>query len=376
MNFYDLMFSAAPANLSELRTVFQSISGAMKGNVKCPGDLASFFLSFSGQDIIRHGYQFYAIPTWHHTAISFPTSNFTRPTRVSPDDFSIAVRYLRTPTHPGTVALTQPTGTCQTDASHGVTVTFDSGLNRVRPDDRTPYYPSLTSDFILFSESLHLYPKVYVFTLTGSSVDAWDATAFGLVIESADLDGTVIPVPNPDLSLGIENTWFSESAIPLRNCYWSIMFDTSATTSFARAMNRTIAPRQTRFPAGSLLNDRTKIRIPRYNANSSPMATTHLCFPGLTPTNNVNWSTWIQNFLGFRTADNRSHLPTDDVIPGMTRQLLVWSPYTFVGYEGEEEFDADFEKNHTYFITNFRTIFGTDVPLIEVTNGLDAMPIA
>jgi hypothetical protein len=377
MNFYDLVFSASPANLSEMKVVFQSIAGAMKGNVMCPGDLASFFKSFSGQDILRHGYSFPGLPTWHHSPITFPTTSVTtRPARVSPDDFSAAIRFLRTPTLPTLVAATQPTGVCQTDRAHRVTVSFTSALNRLRTDNGTPPFPSFTSDFITFDESRHLFPKVYVFTLSGSTVDAWDATAFGLVIESSDLDGTVVPVPNTELSNGIENSWFADSCIPMRYCYWAIMHDTTATTSFARAMPRAIAPRQTRFPASSLLNDRTTVTIPSYNSQTVTFASAASAYPGLTTQDNVNWSTWIQRFLGFRTADNRSNTPDVDIVPGMTRHLLVWSPYTYVGYEGDNNFVASYSENRSYFVTNLRTIFGTDVPLVQVANGLESMPIA
>ncbi|AZT88593.1 coat protein [Trichoderma citrinoviride partitivirus 1] len=374
MNFYDLIFSASTANLSELRVIFQQIASAMKGNVKCPGDLASFFKSFSGQDILRHGYQLYQLPTWHHTAIQFPTSNYVRPQRVTPDDFSTAIRFLRTPSDRTLVALTQPSGTCETDKKHKVTVTTSTTYNRLRTDNADSPSPT-DNEFVSFNEDVHLFPKAYIFTLTGSTIDAWDATAFGMVIETVDIDGSVVPVPNTGLSLGIENSWFADSCIPLDRVFRSIHFDTTATTHHARALHRVTAARQTLFPAASLLVDRTQVVLPRLNANSVATASISHTFPGLT-SKTSNWSAFIQRFLGFRTVDNRSHGPTDDAIPGMSRFLLCWSPYTFVGYEGDNDFAPAHDETRIYFVTNLRTIFGTDVPLVQVNNGLDSMPIS
>lgn len=376
VSFYDLVFSASPANLTELRVVFQSIASAMSGNIKCPGDLASFFKTFSGNNILRHGYSTYALPTWHHSAIEFPDSGFKRPVRVTPADFSAAVRFLRVPEKPKLEELTQPSGICQIDKEHQVKASFNSPLNLQSLDDNEIFFPA-NGEFVQFKEGLHLYPRVYVFDLDGSTVDAWDATAFGMVIESYDLDGTVIPVPNNSLSLGIENSWFADSSLPYYATFAATKFDTSATTTFASAIARVISPRQTRFPAAHLLTDRTKVRLPHYNANSVNAGNKNSrWFPGLYPTQ-TNWSDWIISFLGFRTADNRSHRLDDDKIPGLHRTLLCWSPYTYTGHEGyDDQFNADYSETHSYFVTNLRTIFGTDVPLIEVSNGLESMPIA
>jgi hypothetical protein len=375
VNFYDLVFSASSSNLAEYRIIFQSISGAMKGVIKCPGDLASFFKSFSGNDILRHGYSFYALPTWHHSPIDFPESNFARPHRATPLDFSVAIHFLQAPTLPSIVAYNQPSGKCETDESHNVTVTYDSGRNRLSPNDNDTARPNLQSDFVTFSETLHLFPKVYVFSPSGSTIDAWDATAFGMVIETADIDGTIVPHPNTALSLGIENTWFADSSIPVRCAYNATNFNTEDTTHRAHAMKRTISPRQTRFPAATLLVDRTSILLPRYRASGVSVPFVSELFPGLTQSNGWNWTQWSLRFLGFRTSDARDHTPASDQIPGMSRDLLVYSPYTYTGYEGDDDFSSDFSSSKIYFITNLRTLFGTDVPLIELSNGLESMPI-
>jgi hypothetical protein len=254
-------------------------------------------------------------------------------------------------------------------------VSYDSARNRLQTDDSNGPRPNLQTDFVTFNESLHLFPKVYVFSLSGSTVDAWDATAFGLVIENTDIDGTIVAFPNTDVSLGIENTWFADSSFPLRDTHKAIHFDTTDSQHPAHAMKRLRSVRQTRFPAASILVDRTSITLPKYRAHGVPAPTASIMFPGLTPLSGWNWASWALRFCGFRTADARAHNTADDAIPGIDRDLLLWSPYTYTGYEGDDDFSSDFQYSRIYFITNLRTLFGTDVPLIEVSNGLESMPI-
>jgi hypothetical protein len=379
MNFYDFIFSCSAQvqtmNLAEIKIVFSSFAAAINGRIPCSKDLATTLSSITGNEILNHGYTLFTLPTFHHST-TFPLPMTTRPVRVSADDFSSAIRFLRAPTEasiPNRINYTQPTGTCQTDRTHRVTVAFTSLLNRLHPDNTGEMQPRFTQ-FETFSESRHVYPKIYALQLDGSSVDAWKSTAFGLVIESNELDGTVLPVPNTDLNLGIENTWFAESCIPIRYCYWQIMFDVQATTSHARSRVRELAPRQTRFAAASLLVNRTRIDHSKLNARGAP-ATTDQTFPGLTSLNRVNWPQMIQSFLGFYTADRRSPNQDDDTIPGMpTGRLLLWSPYTYVGVEGENGYTPAFDQSRTYFLSNLRTIFGTDAPLIECNSALESMP--
>lgn len=374
MNFYDLMFSASPANFTSLRNTFTSVSGAMKSVIKCPGDLASHFKTFSGLEILRHGYSFYALPTFHHSTLELATTQIDPPHLTSPDVFSSVIRFLRVPAEPETEECAQPISVCTTAKEHDTTSEFVSHLNRLSAVAPTKPVPSIENDFVTFSEDHHVYPNVYVLGTDGSTVNAWNATAFGMVIESADIDGTVIPVPNVNLSLGIENSWFADSSVPLDYVYPAINFDTELTSS-ASARKRTLSLRQSRFPAASLLIDRIHVNIPIMN----PTAVTHTAtswIPGLTSLRNVNWPEAIQSFFGFRTADPRSPSSTDDSVPGMPSQrLLVWSPYTYVGVEGTRNFVSAPENNRIYYVTNLRTLFGTDPPLVEVSHGLEAMPI-
>jgi len=351
----------------------------MKGNVKCPGDLASFFSNQSGSSILSHGYSQYGLPTFFHSDIVFGNNNETELTalrRVTPADFARSIGFLQMPRPAVNEVRIQPAGICETDPTHQVSATFDSVFNRQSTDNAPENTPHFEKDFILFSEDKHLFPHVYVLNPTDpTTVDAWKVTCFGMVIESMDIDGTVIPLPNTQLSLGIENSWFADSCIPIRYTFRATNFK-SAPDTCAYPRRRIISERQTRFPAASLLVDRTKVNLPRAAATTAAISSDASVFAGLTSLPNVTWLRMVQSFLGFRTSDARSHSSTSDNIPGMKAdRLLLWSPYTYVGYEGEDDFTVEHESTKIYFISNLRTLYGTRIPLVEVKSALESMPI-
>jgi len=379
MNFYDFVFCANTTNLAELRVVFSSISSAMKGNIKCNGDLASYFKTPSGSEILRHGYSIYTMPTSHHVNLFSGTDRslvaFTRLTSVDPAAYAAAIRYLAAPTTTGTNELTQPRATCNTDRSHPTTVNYTSILNRLHSTVGTPLSPAAIQ-FETFNEDRHMFPRVMVLNPTDpSTIDAWKATAFGMVIESFELDGTVIPMPNALVANGIENSWFADSAVPYQCCFWSMSFPAHTATTIATPRIRTLPRRQTLHPAASILVDRSKVNLPRFNPLVRAPAHNNMYFAGLSFIDFVSWPTKMQSFFGFNTADRRTNANNCDIPVGTpTGQLLVWSPYTYTAYTDETDFTPNFARQNIYFITNLRTLFGTRIPLVTVAPWNEAMP--
>jgi hypothetical protein len=379
MNFYDLVFSASPMNLHELTTVFSSIASAMKGSITCPGDLASFFTNLSGTHILTHGYSLYALPTYHHAPIKYGSDADTLLSTlksVSPKVFAKALNFLQQPSPSITQSVPQPTGICQVEKEHDVLATHETPFCRTTSKEATRQNPSNTTNFEIFSEERHTFPKVYILSpFSPDTIEIWKASAFGMIIESIDIDGTVIAFPNTDLALGSENTLFADSAIPIRYCYRSSHFGSVAQTPSAIARSRVRPLRQTRMTASSILVDRTTINLPQFAA-TIVQSTESQAFAGLTHVGLATWPVMLQSFFGFRTADARDHKSSSDSITGMSNdRLLVWSPYTYTSYEGFDDFDHDHSRAKTYFLTNLRTIFGTRVPLIQVNHPLQCMPI-
>lgn len=392
MNVYDLLFSADANNLSELRVVFTSISALFKGNIKSDGDLASFFDNQSGLSILRHGYSELQLPTFHHTqliadsdsGLEHPLTATLRPRPRTPAQVATEIGFLV----PGNLALSitheQPAATCDTDRAHPVTLTHTgwpfnlllAARNpRTAPDtDSVTQVPHPTNDFIQFDEEHHVYPRVRVLSPADeSTVDAWMATAFGMVIQSFEIDGSVVPHPDATLSLGTENTWFADSAISLEFVFRST-FLAKDNAAPVRARKRVHRPRQQAMPAALLFVDRTKINLPQI----APETGTNISgntLPGMTIVPSVTWIQKAKSFLGFTTAYPLS--PNENTFPGYdSADIYVWSPYTYTSVSPQQDGPVAHNEQRTYFLTNLRTIYGTRHRLIELENGLKCVPIA
>nr|QLC36786.1 capsid protein [Sarcosphaera coronaria partitivirus] len=382
MSFYDLIFSSDRANLSELTIVFRSISSAMQGNIKCSSSLAGMFKDQSGTNIMTHAYSVRPLPWYFHSALATDitanaplTSNLTT---VEPSAFAISVSFL--PTFTGTAAtnLTQPTMRPAPTAPANVAVTFDSVFNRLHPAAPTTAVnvPDFNDDFVTYTDEARLFPRALVLNPSDpSTIDAWKATAYGMVIYTADLDGTVLPVPNVDINLGIENSWFADSAVAYRYVIWNTStFVGTAVPAVER--KRRLPDRQTRFPAASLLIDRTTVNLPRAQPTVFPATNSNQYFAGLTFVLNANFLQYLQSFMGFRTADRRSPTAAADEVLGMPdARLNVWSPYSYVAIDNDNLPTTMANMDRIYFITNLRTLFGTRIPLVRVNNAMECMPL-
>lgn len=325
---------------------------------------------------MSHGYSEFALPTFSFAGIRPPTKTMKN---LSPSEFANHLQYLYKPSADTDKDTPLPSGKCTTDNAHNVelsNVSWPWTLSMTT--EATVKNPNPDSDYIIFSEKEHLYPKVHVLNVPdASTVDAWKVTAFGMVIESFELDASVVPHPSINIPNGIENSWFADSCIPLKTACKATHF--GRVNAFVPAMlKRTSNVRTTRFPAASHLINRTQVIVPR-PAKKTSDTLLDAKLPGLTISAAVTTLWKSLRFLGFNTVDSRSHASTDDSIPGVHNGILfLWSPYTYVGYSDndyDESTPMDYSVTRTYFLSNLRSIYGTRFPLIEIKHALDAMPI-
>jgi hypothetical protein len=98
--------------------------------------------------------------------------------------------------------------------------------------------------------------------------------------------------------------------------------------------------------------------------------------PGMTRRDNVSYIRYIQSFLGFHTVDATSNATHLDRIPSTANdRILLWSPYSYTAFESDDEPLPDLSVSRHYFISNFRTLFGTDFNLVEIKHPYEAMPV-
>lgn len=375
-NAYDLCLSYSLHNKRELVIVFDELKSILPHITKCSQSLAQVISTDNGPSILEHGYSFYALPTWN----SHPKPLATKPDYIfgsTDEEYAKIIDFLQhhEKKTPPSTTLPTPELKKNTDEDPDLPITVPPYpwqiVHSPTGDNR---YPS-QKDMIQFDTRYHATPLVRVMTNEfDGSPSAHLSTLSGKVIESFELDGTTIPVSNPFHPLGSENSQFAESAIPLTNCYQSLVFTSKNERNLDPPLHRTTFSRTSRFPASSLLIDRTKILLPDFTpAVYDPQVPTLL--PGLSPLTAANWIKYTQRFLGFQTVDGRYHAPESDSVPGMTKKLFLWSPYTITTFSDTDEIIPDLKVNRTYFLSNLRTLRGTDFNLTSVKHFLEAIPV-
>jgi hypothetical protein len=356
-NPYQLMMSCDEDNVSETMTLMRQIQTTISAKYKIAGPLASVIASLSGMNITIHGYSNFATPTWHNHTVK---QNETSSTVITAKTFSTLTRFLVLPDRAPDTDLKYPT-----DES-----TIDKLLYLVKKGKKSAtapvHYPA-DSDLVTFSGRNTSVPTIRV-------LDPYDynATTFhniylsGSIIESLEIDGSAVPLPNTDTVLDDENTQFLQSAIPLSDVH-------RATNIYYRTTGAIWAER--RVPQGpqgqaaaTLLFDISENRLPNFDQNIHGALPTSL--PGFNIRPHVSLWTSIYSKIGFRlpNADEKEHSRPELPDKG---KFLVWSPYRY--YNGKVMTST---PENYFMLTNLRTVFGTNPPLGETAHFLEVLPVS
>nr|WKR37729.1 capsid protein [Leptosphaeria biglobosa partitivirus 3] len=377
-NFYDAVFSASPSNLSEYRTLFDSVSATFQGVVPCNSDLAKVYSTISGVDLLVHGYSDFALPTWTATPVPSDVESYTSRLKYQSDEERAStLKFLNlTSLVKSTDDFKYPE--CTTDPTHKISMTENLVLiSKTEPDLKKPV-PKLSSA-VKYQSSMHFMPRVRVLSYAGSSsANAYMTTLTGMVIEAYELDSSTVPHPDTRIQIGVENSHFLMSGIPYSKARPGSKFDgTNNNWSLSRSLFTQSNPVFTTH-----LVDSSRIIVPRItehhagNLNSNEL-------PGLTFLGDVSWPFATRRFFGGRAslADVKSsNKNIMDPVSHSNYSVTVWSPYSYtspaVNFEDIDDASSAFSASkQTFFLTNFRTFFGVDIPLSEVSHFLDAMPI-
>jgi hypothetical protein len=378
-NFYEAVFSSTPSNLSELQTVLQSVAATFKGVIPCSGDLASTYNTISGTDIIVHGYSDFALPTWINTPVPEDTESYTKRLKHKSDDERAAELKFNHLTSLIVSNTKYVYPVCEDTPSHVIKLTPELILISKHPFDPKKPSPSLSSA-VKYNSALHFQPKVRVLNYgNASSANAYMSTLTGMIIESNELDSSIVPHPDTRLQIGVENSHFLMSGIPYSKVKPGTDFN-KATQNWS--LNRTSFNQNNPVFASHLV-DSSKIIVPRITEeHAGSLIKSNL--PGLSFLDNVNWIHATRRFLGGRatladvTSSNKNEVKPKSIL---SSSILLWSPYSYTApsvdlEDMETAEDALKASSSTFFLSNLRTLFGTDVPLTEVSHFLEAMPIA
>jgi len=385
-NPYLMMFSLSQRNASELKTVLASIAATFKGIIKCPGDLASLYNTTSGISILSHSYSQYALPTWHASHIDYNPAVQTKYTPLESDEFAKKINFLQ---RPDQKALSENTYSRtvtkypQNDPADKKIKNFDPTLYDISqndfPSDASNFDP-LNENFLQYDEDDDLYPRLRYFNpFEESSVDAWLSSLSGLTIESQSLTGSIVPHFDTDYLLGAENSYFAQSAIPYKQTVLATSFTIGNQSRIYTPISQ--SRHANAQPAVSMLSYLTSVFVtqPTLTYVHSALSSIH---HGISRRVDVTMPECFRSFLGLKIHDNPStvhDIDEHEPINSNPHQLYVFSPYTYHSRAFDHDWTTstkDTAMSNVFFITNFRTIFGTDVTVQEIAHPLDAMPIS
>ena len=387
VNAYDVMFSASSANARELKVVLQAVTALLADTTNSTMNLQQVIDDTSGAAIIKHGYSTYALPTWiHGTNTGKPAvyRAITQQSLVTDEARAEDISFLQRPAAAvtGTHEVRDVIYAATDQPETPVALPANRQLTRFLPFDlvlqtagQNPFPRHDNNDLVQFDPDYHSTPSVLVLDTDGDlTVTAHLATLTGKIIESFEIDGSTIEMPDATKSLGMQNCLFADSAISYKYVVPGTVIRPRGANTVRTLLNRAPPNNRPRLPASSFLHDRTKVMLPRVNPMIVENNVTAL--PGFTVIQPVNQINYTQSFLGFRTVDSADNAAANDDVPGMSvHRVLLWSPYSYTPFESDDLPTPDLSASRHYFLCNLRTIFGTDYNLVQVKHPYEAMPV-
>lgn len=356
-NPYILALACDADNMNESQTILESVSVALASVLTYKGQLGTLYDSLSGLDILRHGYSSFALPTWYFNVPAAPTSSKTHKLE-SDRERATTLLFLQKPVPTNAVTLKYPT-----DAS-----TIDKVLYLVKKVKKNDNFPDPASDFRLFKGPYDVNPRVRVLDPYDVNVSVLSSVVYcGLIIESLELDGSSVLQPDVDVPLDEENSQALQSALPLQAIRRATSFTGTATTTRLDAAHRAIASHHAQKAASFLFNT-GEARLGVFDDHTDDAIPAEL--PAFRIREHTTWFSRMYNVIAFRTrARDIDADETPSRVPNGT--VVVWSPYRFVS----RTWTPAEQANHCYMLTNFRTIYGMNVPLSEISHPNTLLPI-
>jgi len=338
-NPYIFLLNCDPENIDTTSMLVESIGHIVKGNIPCEGSLASRYSTLSGLAILMHSYTTYSLPTWHTS-----TTNFNPDVEVkmqSSTSRATDIAFLTQQSYAAKNAVTVPEDPNTVDRMLYL-------VNMFTGKGAPPHPPS--TSWINFDVKKHVHPPIRVFDPYEYNLATLNnAVISGLIIETLELDGTSVPLPDLSTTLEEDNSQLLQSAIPL-----TCIIHASTTTPVV-AMKRTTTE-GTRQKVNHSLYDMTKNLLPQFapfTGDTQPPA-----LYGFS-TSATYWYSRAFSHFGFTTRGPIDKNAKGPSIPD--KSIVAWSPYRYVAPA-----HTPIRTDRIYMLVNFRTVYGTSVTLSEL----------
>jgi hypothetical protein len=328
-NLYTMFLNANSKNVKASQNFIVEFSNIAKSLYDAKFQLGAIPDDLSGVSILTHGYSEFAMPTWHYTTF---TDSATGHKSIESATYATHIKYLQDVAYAKKQDLKYP--------ADATTITkFLYLVSNIAHDaDSEP-----SSDTIkIFDEEIHVSPPVQWLQpySQGDQAISYSAVS-GLLIESYEIDGTSVPLPDPSIGMRHANNLFLQGSLPLSHVYQA------ASTQGFHPASRAVTKHNQQKISIDFCN-MAENRLPQFDKDTSdPSMPTEI--PGFTLVEHVRQI--AQSFTKLSFMSNAA--------PPATKRFHVWSPYRYV----VDEEDSIPTENQILMLFNHRCFYGTSVPL-------------
>lgn len=347
-NMYIIMLNAFTSNSRHMMKFISSMSNIIKSDLKGTFQLGAVPDDLNGVQILVHGYSSFALPTWQDTHTTTLTGIATK---LDDAQFATSINF-HVPRHLGTArAQAFP----RIDAAHADS--FIAALYLQENQNLADHADPIKT--LAFDPEVHVSPRcLYLDPYTSGDGPINYAVLAGLMIESEEIDGSSVPMPDNGSGLSKVNRDFLQGSVPLNRIKHGWHTDVSTTGYRPAARSRTTKMDQ-------------KISHDLYDIGQNWLGHFALtaygpAFPrgpvGFSIKRGIRFAADMFNKLSFTTA-----APVETPIT-----IVAWSPYRYVANRD----DVHPPLEHTFMLLNFRTLYGTHVPLVASRHPNVIIPIS
>jgi hypothetical protein len=345
-NQYVLFTNSDKDNIYAMNDFISAFSNLIDSSFPTSVKLGSIPDSQSGTTILVHGYSSFALPTWHSREIKKDTE-LKLTTKLRTTKYAEETKFLQAITYKKSAKNSYP----------AVPGGMSPDLYLIRD---VAHDPKKDPDHeITFDSEHNEFPRVlYLDPYTSGDGPVSLAMLSGMLIESFEVDGSSVPMPDSNIGLAPNNRQFLQGSLPLKFIHHgykdSLHHDISP-------VNRSVAKSRVQKISHDLY-DMAQNRLGYLDIDSAD--TSQVLRPiGFNLVEHIHSAFSMFSKLSFST----NALP--DPQPA---SLDVWSPYRYVSSRSEEQPS----ETKTFMIFNFRTLYGTHIPLVSTRHPALVIPLS
>lgn len=409
-NYYDMIFAYTANNFRQYREIFRDAAGMLKTYGHGQNTIQGLIFSEDNLRIFAPAYMELTPPTWNYSDIKNVDSikpmtkeemstklNFKiRPDPTKMNKVSGHSDWKATCEAVHEVEIDEEDDSIAPDKALGAIPKKKVRIERQRTTEPANFTGTLT-DYSAAHSSTVEYPPLNEFrvynndyTEPGAIIDTpvqlkdhepMMPFMAGLFIENDEIDGTAVPIPNPDGINSVENSYHLCSALPV------LLFYDATQTMPIYSRKRKQRHDDTGIYSGIVTKDRSRMyrnvltsqfgRISQYNGGPT---TVDVLNPGMT-IKKVTWRGKEASVIASEILSPYADNVEEASYPNIDHQNTIykipgWSCYRYIVDDDSNTVGdiINFDLKKYYFLMNLRTIFGAQVDTIKVTNFFECIP--